>query len=220
MTTKTIARGAKTRTANKNKRRDFILECAGKIIATKGYDALTLSQLATDAGVTVPTIHNLIGKKSQIFQTIIVAMVDRIAVVLNRQPEGDPTAAMEAFVSELMVLFEGNEALYKAAFLAGDRSDQFEQRSADGIYAKSLHLSVQICEQGQNKGFLRGTVAPDILGFQIFGCHRLARQDWMQGHIDLTEYQRNVLLGTYLLLRADATPTFAATLDHKIKTLS
>jgi len=64
--TKPIARGSRTRTENMNKRRAQILERASNIIATKGLEGFTLGVLATEASVTVPTIHNLIGKKSDI----------------------------------------------------------------------------------------------------------------------------------------------------------
>ena len=219
MNQKNLARGTKTRTFNKNKRRKRILDCAGRIIATEGYDALTLSQLAENANVTIPTIHNLIGKKSEIFNHIIEEMVGRIAVILNRQVVDDPIAAVEAFIGELMSLFSDDEALYKAAFLAGERANKFEQQSDNGIYSKSLGLSIQICANGKSKGFLTGNIETHMLARQVFDCQRLARLDWMHGYIDLAGYRKNVLIGMFIIFCADASPEFKTKLIQKINEL-
>ena len=66
MTKKNPAKGLKTRTENKNKRRNYLLECAGDIISQDGLDAFTIARLADCAGVTIPTVHNLLGKRSEI----------------------------------------------------------------------------------------------------------------------------------------------------------
>ncbi len=215
-----IARGAKTRAINKSKRRDHILACAGQIVIDKGYECLTLAEIAKSAGVTIPTIHNLLGKKSQIFDSLIEEMVTRLGIVLSHQPKGDPLLAMEAFLNEIIALFQTNEALYKAAFIAGEKTNQFDRTSQQGIFAKSLKLTTTICTDGQKNGYLHGHIKPAVLGQQIFGCHRLARQDWMQGHIGLQAYQTQVLLGTSILLYSDAASEFRQRLNKKIKEIT
>ena len=62
-----------TRQANKILRRNRILNIAKHLIASEGLEAFTLSQLADKAGVSVPTIHNLFGKKSDIYQELILS---------------------------------------------------------------------------------------------------------------------------------------------------
>jgi len=57
------ALGNATRQANKKLRRENIFNIAKRLIATNGLDDFTISQLALEAGVTTPTIHNLFGKK-------------------------------------------------------------------------------------------------------------------------------------------------------------
>lgn len=47
-------------------RRRQILEAARGLIETRGYDALTMRNLANESRVTVPTIYNLIGNKEQV----------------------------------------------------------------------------------------------------------------------------------------------------------
>jgi len=220
MHSKTLARGSATRTANKLQRKDRILTCARDIIATQGYDALTLAGLAADAGVTVPTIHNLLGKKSQIIEHLVGDVVSRIGHVLSRQADDDPILTIEVFTDELMSLYAQDEALYKAAFVAGERAKLFEHQSPDGIFMRSLGLAAKVCEDAKVRGYLRGEVETNILAEQLFGCQRLARHDWMNNYINLDAYKSRVLSGMFMLLASDATPKFRARLIDKIKALN
>jgi len=219
MPTKTLARGSATRTANKLRRKERILACARQIIATQGYDALTLSQLATDAEVTIPTIHNLLGKKSQIIEHLVGDVVLRIGQVLSHQTGDDPILAVQVFTEELISLYARDEILYKAAFVAGERAKLFEHQSPQGIFMRSLGLATHVCEDAKVKGYLKGEIEANILAEQLFGCQRLARHDWMNNYIDLNVYKSRVLSGMFIILAADATPEFKERLTTEIKAL-
>jgi len=219
MPTKPLARGSATRTANKLRRKERILDCARQIIATQGYDALTLSQLAQDAEVTIPTIHNLLGKKSQIIEHLVGDVVSRIGGVLSRQAGDDPITAVQVFTEELISLYVQDEALYKAAFVAGERAKLFEHHSPQGIFMRSMRLATQVCDDGKVAGYLKGDIETHILAEQLFGCQRLARHDWMNNYIDLSEYKPRVLSGMFLVLAADATPEFMERLTTELKAL-
>ena len=71
MQRQSLARGLETRIANKHKRRDHIVACAGKIIAEDGLEAFTIARLAEQADVTIPTVHNLLGKRADILDTLV-----------------------------------------------------------------------------------------------------------------------------------------------------
>ena len=219
MPTKTLARGSVTRTANKLRRKERILGCARQIIATQGYDALTLSQLAADAQVTIPTIHNLLGKKSQIIEHLVGDVVSRLEHVLSRQTGDDPILAVQLFTEELISLYARDELFYKAAFVAGERAKLFEHQSPQGIFMRSLGLATQVCEDAEVKGYLNGEIETNILAEQLFGCQRLARHDWMNNYIDLNMYKSRILSGMFIILAADATPEFKGRLTTEIKAL-
>lgn len=217
MPAKALARGTATRTANKLRRRERILNCAKQIIAAQGYDALTLSKLAIAADVTVPTIHNLLGKKSQIIEHLVGDVVSRIGQVLSRQADDDPILAIQLFTDELMSLYAQDEALYKAAFVAGERAKLFEHQSQDGIFSRSLRLAVKVCEDAKVRGYLQGKIETHILAEQLFGCQRLARHDWMNNYIDLNAYKSRILSGMFTIFAADAAPKFRERLIAEVK---
>ena len=206
--TKAKARGDATRQANKLRRRQKILSSARELIASRGFEAFTLSELAAQAEVTVPTIHNLIGKKSDIFQELVEEMVLRIEHAFAQMDIHDPIEAAETFIDNLLDLYRADEAFYKAAFVAGERTKLFEHELPTGIFAKSLKLAEQICLDGQKDGYLCGAVDAHALALQLFGCQRLARQDWVNGYIDLQQYRRQVMAGMLITYAADATPEF------------
>ncbi len=64
------------RTEQKEERRDRILEAARQLIATKGYEALTMRDLAESSGVSVPTLYNLCGPKDQLLFQAVSEEVD------------------------------------------------------------------------------------------------------------------------------------------------
>ena len=54
------------------KRRVRILAEARKMLAKGGFDALKLRDLAEASDITVPTIYNLIGNKTDILKTLVM----------------------------------------------------------------------------------------------------------------------------------------------------
>jgi len=215
-----LARGAATRAANKNLRRERILASAGEIIVEDGLDGMTLSKIAARAEVTIPTVHNLIGKKEEIYALLVERMVGQVAQALATRNSPDPICAAESFIESLISVLASNEALYKAAFMAGERIGFFNQNSADGIYRQSLELAQQVCVQAIERGDLRGRIDSDAMAKQIFACQRLARHDWTSGHIDLPGYRRQVLTGMFITYAADAAPQLRARLESKLNELS
>ncbi len=213
-----LARGSATRTANKLKRRDRILSCAGDIIAAEGVDGFTLSKLAERADVTIPTIHNLLGKKSEIYTLLVDQMVGRVDEALDEQQISDPIVAVETFIDSLVSLFASNEALYKAAFMAGEQIQFFEQQTKVGIYAKSMVLARRVCEKAYATGDLEGCIDTTLMAEHLFNAQRLARQDWMNGYIDLRTYRTQLLKNMFITLCADASPSLKKRLLAKIST--
>jgi len=203
-----IARGNSTRQANKELRRQKILSVARNLIASQGFEAFTLSELASRSGVSVPTIHNLFGKKHEIFEELCSEMVVRVDEAVSNPDIADPIAAAEAFIDKLLKLYRDDEAFYRAAFVAGERTGLFEHQLPSGIFRKSLRIAEQICEGAQQSGYLKGNIDSAWLAEQLFGCQRLARQDWVNGYIDLERYRTQVLVGMYMIYAADATPKF------------
>ncbi|AZQ83161.1 TetR/AcrR family transcriptional regulator [Colwellia sp. Arc7-635] len=219
MSVQAVQRGTVARQANKLRRRSNILNIARELICARGFDDFTISELANIAEVTIPTIHNLFGKKIDIFQELVEEMVIRIQYVLVQPDLKDPIDTAETFIDNLLALYKQDESFYRAAFLAGERAKLFEHGSPTGIFRKSLSIANEVCLKARENGYLLGRVDQEVLAKQLFSGQRLARHDWINGYIDLAEYRTQVLTAVYLTFLADASATFSETLHNKIKTL-
>ncbi len=208
-----------TRQANKARRRQKILGVARDLIATQGFDALTMSELATRSGVTIPTVHNLFGKKNDIVLELFRELVSRIDEVLAQPDIADPIAGVETFIDSLLALYGSDEAFYRAAFLGGERLGLFEHEMSDGIFKKSLEVARRLCSEARSNGYLQGRVDGGWLAEQLFNSQRMARQDWVSGYIDLKKYRQQALVAMLLTYAADATPAFQQRICEKLDRL-
>lgn len=220
MSSPVVARGNVTRQANKKLRRQRILDIAKTLIASQGFEAFTLSQLAREAGVSTPTIHNLFGKKDDIFQELVSQMVDTIGLALSNPDMSDPIEGAEVFTDNLLQLYKQDEAFYRSAFMAADRTGLFDPELPSGIFHQSLQIAERLCTQALEDGFLQGNIETAKLAQQLFSCQRLARQDWVNGYINLDRYRQQVLTGICITYAADATPDFHHRLRQKIQALN
>ena len=219
MQRQSLARGLETRIANKHKRRDHIVACAGKIIAEDGLEAFTIARLAERADVTIPTVHNLLGKRADILNTLVNETMTEVMAAATGFDPSDTIAAVEDFINGLTRLLATNESLYRAAFIAGEWTNYFEHRSTTGIVAQARNQARLICKNAIAQGKLEGRIDEELIATRLFSSQRLARLDWMHGYIDLETYRTQVLTGMLITLCADAAPDFKEELLAKINAL-
>lgn len=207
-----------TRVANMEKRRVRILASARETLSREGFEALTVRDLAKQAGVTVPTIYNLIGNKTAILRRLIEDMVLRCEDVLESSNAQDPLGMAESVVTSLAGLFVEDEDFCRAALLAGlhiaaDDSDT----TPSGLLERSAQIAMEICHEARAQGLLMGAIDTTTLGERAFDSYRIAVFDWLNGVIDTEGFQRNALIGFFVCLASDATPEFRDQLMSRIR---
>jgi len=215
-----IARGSATRTVNMAARRERILEAARSIIAIKGFDSLNLRELAVVAGVTVPTIYNLIGNKSALVEQLFdetITPFENLQYITN---DSDPVASPEYFFDKVVATMRENENYYRAEFLAREHLAETGDAIALAIHERTVQIAVAACEQAKSVGLTTGTLSPKQLGSMIADHFRLAYHDWAHGNISLDIFRNRVMTGAYICLAADSTPTYRDTLLLKLNTLN
>ena len=220
MTSTPTARGQATRQANKQRRKEMILDVARELIAAHGFDAFTISDLASRSGVTIPTVHNLFGKKNDIVLALFRELVAKVDQALAAPEFINPIASLEQFIDNLLALYSADQAFYRAAFLGGERLGLFEHEMSDGIFKKSMQVAERLCIEARANGYLLGRINSQWLAEQLFGSQRLARQDWVSGYIDLQRYRQQALIGMLITYAADATPDFHRCICARIDELA
>ena len=212
------ALGNVTRQANKKLRRERIFNIAKRLIAAKGLEEFTISELADEAGVTTPTIHNLFGKKSDIIRELVSNLIEQMqGNVLN--PPIDPIENAKFFVDNVVALFEQDTDFYRAAFMSAEQVKLFDPRIPDGLFQRAQQLAAPRKEWYESGLFL-GNIEPSTIMKRVHNSNRLGRIDWVSGYIDLNQFRHQVLEGILLVYASDASPEFHVRLSKEIKRLS
>jgi AcrR family transcriptional regulator len=203
----------------KAERRTRILAAARKLLASRGYDGLTMRELADDARVSVPTLYNLIGSKDAIITAELVASAQRIAAQLPRAADTALSRALTAFNAG-MALVEAEPELYRAAmamFLTAStpETQAMRQRVEDGYLAMmSANLAA-----AQASGQLAEWADPYITARHIWSIYISAFIGWGIGELDLETFREAALSGLLHLLAGVARGPFATDVEHELRAL-
>ena len=211
------ALGNVTRQANKKLRRERIFNIAMRLIAEKGLEDFTISELAEEAGVTTPTIHNLFGKKSDIIKELVSNLIEQMQGV-TRNPPADPIENTKFFVNSVAAVFEQNTDFYRAAFMSAEQVRLFDPRIPDGLFQRAQQLAVPRKEWYESGLFL-GNIEPSTIMKRVHNSNRLGRIDWVSGYIDLNQFRHQVLEGILLVYASDASPELHVRLSEEINGL-
>jgi AcrR family transcriptional regulator len=212
------ALGNVTRQANKKLRRERIFNIAMRLIAEKGLEDFTISELAEEAGVTTPTIHNLFGKKSDIIKELVSNLIEQMQGV-TRNPPADPIENTKFFVNSVAAVFEQDTDFYRAAFMSAEQVRLFDPTIPDGLFQRAQQLAAPRKEWYES-GLLLGNIEPSTIMKKVHDSNRLARIDWVLGYIDLNQFRHKAMNGILLVYAADASPELHVLLIEEINRLN
>jgi len=210
-----------TRAINMEKRRQRILLEARRVIAAEGFQGLNTRSLAQAAGVSQPTLYNLIGGKDDIILILVSETMKKVESRFAAFAKSEPLEFFEAVATESTALFNEDEDFYRAAFIANEFFPDQEKiwgRSA-GLVRWADALAIKAIEKAQKNGQLRGRISAETLGEQFFVAIRVASRDWAFRLISIDDFRMTALRAAYTLLAADAEEDFHQILVKKLKRL-
>jgi AcrR family transcriptional regulator len=94
-------------------RRRRILAAARALVAARGYEGLTMRELAERSRVTVPTLYNLIGSKEAVLAAAVEEQTARFLAAIERRPHASPAARLLAVVDACTRELLGLPAYYR-----------------------------------------------------------------------------------------------------------
>ena len=212
------ALGNETRQANKKLRRERIFNIAKRLIAEKGLEDFTISELAEEAGVTTPTIHNLFGKKSDIIKELVSNLIQQLKFA-TLDPPIDPIENAKFFVDNVVAAFEQDTDFYRAALMSAEHVRLFDPRIPDGPFQRAQKVAAPR-KDWYEAGLFLGNIEPSTIMKKVHNSNRLGRIDWVSGYIDLNQFRHQVLEGILLVYASDASPEFHVRLSEEINGLS
>ena len=194
------------RLRNMDARRQRILSAAEGMLASGGAAALTVRAVAEKAGVTVPTIYNLIGSKEQVVAALITAALDRLDQALQALPERHGLARAEAAVQCSAELFFAAPEQYSAVFRAlQDIQGQPGEAALGPLFRRAGEVYCQAVREAQNDGSLHGRLAPLPLGHHILHAQIETFRLWGVGSLPEAATRARAFYALYVSLMADAT---------------
>lgn len=210
------------RVANMAQRRARILHAARRMLVTGGIEGLNLRALAAAAGVTVPTIYNLVGNKEDLIASLFTQTLVEVEARMAAHAGTEPLELAEAVVTESTGLYAEDEDYYRTAFIAIEHLNQSSERhrAVADVYQWGERLTTAGCLACQRAGLLRGAIEPSRLGQLILRSYRVNCRAWAFRQISLTEFRDQALADVYITLAADAVESFRAALIEHIQRLT
>jgi AcrR family transcriptional regulator len=164
-----------------------VLEIAVRLFNEQGYDATSVSSLATELGLSKAALYHHFSSKEQILQIALDDALGGLEAVLEEALSDDdrPTAARLVAVIQgavrvltsrlpqvtLLLRVHGNSEIERAAL---ERRRLFDQRVA------------QLVAQAQREGALRGDIRPSVTTRLMFGMINSIIEWYRPAHTSLT----------------------------------
>ncbi len=160
-------------------RQDAIVGAVNRLLATKGYDAMTVDEVAAEAGLAKASLYKLFPSKEELAGAAMVGALDRaLAFVETLRGRSAPVAEGGAAVSAIEQLravarwamatqLEGEMPSLPAHNSSLSASLQSNEAYMDRLIALSNRLSIWIAE-AQTSGQLNPQLPPELVLYTLF----------------------------------------------------
>jgi AcrR family transcriptional regulator len=199
--------------ANKAERRRRILATARRLISKKGFEGLTMRDLADAARVSVPTVYNLVGGKVSLLAALVEEVYANVATKLGDPEQHDTfvSAAMELCTvahGEVLLAPEYYRELI-GLFLVSKEARPIRQSLGE----RSIALMTRVLASGQARGELVDWVDPGALSATLYSQYISATIDWANRELDDDDLQATTSYGHALILLGVARGSALAKLE-------
>ena len=187
------------RSEQKAERRERILESARGMIGKRGYDALTMRDLARSARVTVPTIYNLIGGKEAVLFAAIEEQTAQFLVSIDRAQRSSPAShalsVVESCTTELLRMPDYYRTLLAIllGFPAARAMRVLVDRALTGEFERAL-------EAMRGAGELASWADPQTLARSLGSQLEYTSMRWASGELDAEALRSAAVYGVGLML--------------------
>lgn len=190
----------------KAERRRRILAAARRLVVSKGYEGLTMRDLARAARVSVPTLYNLFGSKDAILVAALEASVARIAARI-RPGDGFFARGMAAFEAGMELVAEAPE-FHRAVIhmaLTSPETAPMRRRAEEG-YIAIMAGNLAAAKAARQ---LAAWADPPIVARHMFAQYMACFLAWGLGELDWKTFRAAALSGICHLLAGVARGAFA-----------
>jgi AcrR family transcriptional regulator len=187
------------RSEQKEERRRRILDAARQIIAERGYESLTMRDLAAASRVTVPTIYNLVGSKEAVLSSAVsertAGFIAGIASAETKTAASGILSVVEANCTELLRLPDYYQSLLRLLLSSPQGRDMRE-----GVTTAVTESFQRGLEQMRTAGELADWADIPALAGRLRSHLQITALDWAAGNFDNEALRACSLLGTSMMI--------------------
>jgi AcrR family transcriptional regulator len=184
---------------HKAERRARILKAARELIAARGYEGLTMRELAHASRVSVPTLYNLFGGKQAILVGEIEATFDAVVASIERVGTGNIVdrafATCEAGNADLLAVPRFSRELILVFLTAADMAP-LRRAFAERFAA----LMADVLRAGQSAAEIQPWIDPLVLSRRMFAHYQITMIEWARGEIDDDAFRSATWFGMCAML--------------------
>ena len=160
-------------------REEAIVTAVNRLLATKGYDAMTVDEVAAEAGMAKASLYKLFTSKEELAGAAMVGVLDRALGFVDdlrnaaqaAAEAGQPIAALEQLKAvvrwAMRTQLEGQMPSLPAQNSNLSASLQSNDAYMDRLIALSNRLSIWITE-AQTRGQLQATLPAELVLYTLF----------------------------------------------------
>ncbi|MEM1417869.1 MAG: TetR/AcrR family transcriptional regulator, partial [Myxococcota bacterium] len=184
------------RAANVAARRQRVLDTALDLIVRDGLEGLSMRKLADEVQLSVRTLYNQFGSRTEILRHVVDALVTDIERALEgAEPTADPLGHCRAVMTTSIALFERDVARSRAAlsiaFHGGPELTPEQVRVPERGAAMIQHA----LEAAIAQGLLRDVLPAATLAAHVYENYEMACARWVDGRTSLEGFRLRALFG-------------------------
>ena len=154
----------------KNATKEKLLNSAARLFAARGFDGISVRELAADAGVNLGSLTYHFGKKEKLFAEVItrksepMVRLGRAIITSNKTPPEKLADMMEAYATHILHDEPALKALYAEMLLGGRR---LPKSTTDTVSLRN-RMFIRVLKQGIKAGYFR-KVDVESAAWNFFG---------------------------------------------------
>lgn len=183
----------------KRERRKAILAAARALLSRKADEDVSNDELATRAGVTPPTLYNLVGSRMALLTAIMNEEMSSLHADLRARSAKPPLAALEEALEQVVARFCADAPVFRQIVR---RINGLELAARPPFDPHPLDvLGDAVARASRKRLFVRG-LAPEQIARQIFLSFAGAAADWSVGWMTNEQFRAEALHGLHTTLAA------------------
>lgn len=149
--------------------RQRILECALDLFYQRGYDAVGIQEVCTEAGVTKPTLYHYFGSKSGLLETLLCDRLGGLMDAVTKVPlfDGDMNRSLYEFATILIDFANRDHKAYMLLMMMCYSPKESETYQATQGYIRKIYsMAVRLFERASGRlGNMNGRQEQFAIGF-------------------------------------------------------